>query len=206
MTILDYRDSLRTDDRDSLKEIRSRRRFEAERKALWQGRSPGGDGRLVPHGQTARPESERHLCRPEKTTVERRGSEFQCHSRGGKDGLQDRLRLRRLRRVTHGLAAPLSCHARALRRADYNALRPPRRGRRYKPRLWRGRSGCTPGAERFRLTPGMDCGRCAVYGLVFAGLPARAAPGFRGKPPYGGAFRAAALQTAAHHVLIHKHM
>lgn len=69
-----------------------------------------------------------------------------------------------------------------------------------------GRSGCTPGAERFRLTPGMDCGRCAVYGLVFAGLPARAAPGFRGEPPYGGAFRAAALQTAAHHVLIHKHM
>ena len=77
---------------------------------------------------------------------------------------------------------------------------------RYKPRLWRGRSGCTPGAERFRLTPGMDCGRCAVYGLVFAGLPARAAPGFRGEPTYGGAFRAAALQTAAHHVLIHKHM
>ena len=46
----------------------------------------------------------------------------------------------------------------------------------------------------------------AVYGLVFAGLPARAAPGFRGEPTYGGAFRAAALQTAAHHVLIHKHM
>ena len=66
MTILDYRDSLRTDDRDSLKEIRSRRRFEAERKALRKGRSPGGDSRLVSPGQTARPESERHLCRPEK--------------------------------------------------------------------------------------------------------------------------------------------